>query len=294
MAPVSGLVLIPALFVALVSQNTTQPPAGSSALSVEEVLKLCQGGFSEDLIITQIKKNGKPFNLSTDELVGLKKSGVSENIIKYLLDPTQPYAPPPPPVPVRTEAAPPPAPKPGPPPRKFPEDEFAPRVPTEPGFYRFLGAVPAKIEIRMLLGENSKPGLGKVLMKKGKVTAYLVGPASKMRIGEAAPVFYIRMAEGKGIEELLLVDLDRKNDRRELDMGPPGPKPAFRPETLRQFDSLEVGPGLFRLTPNKLDKGEYVFFLISSAEPAKGNYGKGYDFGVDLPKAEKNRETSRP
>jgi hypothetical protein len=126
-------------------------------------------------------------------------------------------------------------------------------------------------------------------MKKGKVTAYLVGSASKLRITEAAPVFYMRLPEGKGIEELLLVNLDRKNDRRELDMGPPSPKPELRPETLRQFDSLEVGAGVFRLTPNKLEKGEYVFFLISSAEPAKGNYGKGYDFGIDMPKAEKGR-----
>jgi len=288
MASVFAYLLTPVLVLAYCLPTMAQPAAGTPPLSVDEVLKLCKGGISEDLIIIQIKKNGKAFNLSSEEVLELKNSGVSENIIKYLLDPSQPYSTPPPPPPAAAAAAgTAPAPKAGPPPRKFPDDEFAGRVPPEPGLYRFPGNTAARIELKMFLGESAKPGLGKVLMKKGKVTAYMVGPASKLRIAEAAPMFYVRLPEGKGIEELLLVSLDRKNDRRELDMGPPGPKPELRPETMRQFDSLEVASGVFRLTPNKLDKGEYAFFLIGTAEPAKGNYGKGYDFGIDAADAKK-------
>lgn len=291
MASTRGLLFLPALLLGVTGSHAAQVPSAAAPLSVEQVLKLCQGGFSEDLIITRIKQNGKPFNLSTEELVELKNLGVSENIIKYLLDPSQPYSPPAPPAPSppRADSGAPPAAKPGPPPRKFPEDEFASRVPPEPGLYRFIGGAPLRIDLKMFLGENAKPGLGKLLMKKGKVNAYLVGSASRLRINETVPVFYIRLPEGKGIEELVLVSLDRKDDRREIEMGPPGPKPELKPETLRQYDSLEVGPGVFRLTPSKLAQGEFVFFLISSAEPAKGTYGKGYDFGIDLPKIEKNR-----
>ena len=137
-----------------------------------------------------------------------------------------------------------------------------------------------KVEIKVLLGEQAGPGLGKVLLKKSKVIAYLVGPTSKVRVPEGTPVFYIRLPEGKAIEDLLLVALDLKNDRRELDVGPPGPKPQLKPEALRQFDSLEVGPALYRLSPVKISKGEFMFYLNGSAEPAKGNYGKGYDFGA--------------
>lgn len=242
------------------------------------------------MIITDIKRNGKAFNLSTDELLELKKLGVSDNVLKYLLDPSQPYSPPAPAAsPIRSEPGTPPASKPAPPPRKFPEDEFASRVPPESGLYRFTRNMPAGVDLKMFLGANAKPGLGKLLMKKGRVTAYLVGSSSKLRINESAPVFYLRLPEGKGIEELLLVHLDRKEDRREIDMGAPGPKPELKPETLRQYDSLEVGPGVFRLIPNKLERGEFVFFLISSAEPAKGTYGKGYDFAIDTPKVEKHR-----
>jgi hypothetical protein len=145
------------------------------------------------------------------------------------------------------------------------------------------------VDIKLLLGEKEGAGLGKVLMKKGKVVAYMLGAAAKTRVIEASPVFYLRLAEGKGIEEVLLVMLEKKNDRRELAMGPPGPKPELKPETMRQFDALEVGAGLFKVTPANLAKGEYLFYLMGSAEPAKGNYGKGYDFSVQPPQAEKKK-----
>jgi len=195
-----------------------------------------------------------------------------------------PFTPPPP----RSDPAPPPA-KASPPARKYPEDPYALRVPPDPGLYRFSRNAPVQIDMKLLLGEKQGAGLGKVLMKKGKTVAYLVGSASKTRITETAPVFYIRLPEGKGIEEVLLVALERKNDRRLLDMGPTGPKPELKPETMRQFDSLEVGAGLFRLTLGNLGRGEYMFYLIGTAEPAKGNYGKGYDFGMEPPEGEKKK-----
>jgi len=259
------------------------PPNSSAPLSVEEVVKLTKDGFSEDVIITKIKKNGQPFDLSSDELVEIKKLGVSDNVIKYLLDPSLPIAPPARPDPAAAPS------KPSGPAKKYPDDAFASRVPPEAGLYRFRQNEPVGVDIKLLLGEKQGAGLGKVLMKKGKVIAYLVGSMSKTRVTEAAPVFYLRLPEGKGIEEVLLVALDQKKERRELDMGPPGPKPELKPETMRQFDSLEVGASLFKLTLTNIRKGEYMFFLIGTAEPPKGNYGKGYDFGMQLPDAEKKR-----
>jgi hypothetical protein len=274
-------IVAPVLYVMLigtsVSLGLAQPRSGSSPLSVEEVVKLSQGGLSEELIITRIKKNGKPFDLSTDEILELKKLGVSDTVVKFLLDPSQPYAPPPPPKPPEPPPAPPPKPAPT---RKYPDDPYASRVPGDPGLYHFTQDSPVRVEIKMLLGEKGGVGLGKVVLKKPKVTAYLVGASSKVRIPEGAPAFYVRLPEGKGIEELVLVALERKDDRRELDLGPLGPKPELKPEALRQFDSLEVGAGLYRLNPVKLTNGEFLFYLISTAEPAKGTYGKGYDFGV--------------
>jgi hypothetical protein len=258
-----------------------QSSGAGPGLSIEDVVKLSQSGFSEELIITKIKKHGKAFDLSTDELFELKKAGVHDSVIKYLLDPSQPYTPPPPPAPAAPPAAA-PADK-AAPMKDYPKDALAPGVPFEAGLYQFKDRAPVKIEMKTLLGVSEGAGLGKVLMKKGKMIAYLAGPGSKTRVKESTPTFYLRLAEGRTMEEVVLVALDRKSDRREVETGAPGPKQELKADVIRQFDSLEVGPRLFRLTTAKLVPGEYMFFLIGSAEPAKGSQGKAYDFGVDPP-----------
>ena len=271
------------LLTPVLPRSNAQSTPTTAPLSVEDIVKMSKDGISEDVLVAKIKKNAKAFDLSPDEIVELKKLGISDSVIKVLLDPTQPYAPPPPPQP------PPPAPKPSIPGKKYPADPNAARIPPEPGLYRINQSAPVQMDLKLFMGQQQGAGLGKVLLKKGKAVAYLAGPAARTRLTEAAPVFYMRMADGKGVEEVVLVALDRKKDRRELDMGPPAPKPVLKADTIRPFDSLEVGAGLFRLTPATLVKGEYMFFLIGTAEPPKGNYGKGYDFGMEPPAAEKKR-----
>jgi len=246
------------------SLGDAQSQKSGGPLTVEEVVKLCQTGVSEELIVAKIKKNGKAFDLSAEELVDLRKAGVSDNVIKLLLDPSQPYIPPAPPAATSSGPI-----------RQYPRDVYASRVPGEPGLYVFPKEAPLEVDLKMLLGakEGSK--------KKSKIIAYLIGPASKTRIKGVAPTFYIRLPEGKGVEEVVLVAFDCKNDRREIGMGPSGAELQLRPEAVRQFDSLEVGPRLFKITAGRLPKGEYLFFLAGSAEPTKGSYGKGYDFGIE-------------
>lgn len=276
------------LLVVLIAQSeraSGQPSRNN--LTVEEVVNLVRSGFTEELIITRIRKHGKSFDLSTEELVDLRKAGVNENIIKFLLDPSQPYTPPPPPAPA---PAPPPvnAPaKPAAPPREYPADAYAKRVPPEPGLYYFRANEPQKLEVKVLLGVKQGAGVGKILLKKGRTLAYLAGPSARVAIPAGSPVFYMRLPEGKGIEEYVLVTLDQKSDRRELDTGP-GPKPELEAEAIRQYESVEVGAGVFRVAPVPLKPGEYMFLQIGSAEPDKGSQGRGFEFSVPAsPKARK-------
>jgi hypothetical protein len=273
-----------ALTAVLVGLQGAQTLGSTAPLSVEEVVKLSHTELSEEVIVTKIKKNGKAFDLSTEELLELKKSGVSDNIIKFLLDPSQPYIPPPlPPVlgpgPEPSSASPP---KPPMQVKKYPADVNASKIPPEPGLYLFPKDALTKIDLKMLLGVKHGAGLGKVLLKKGKTVGYLVGPIAKTRMPDMAPIFYLRLLEGKAIEEVVLVAMVGKGDRREIELGS-GQKEQLNTAAMRQFDSLEVGPRLFRISTSKLDKGEYLFFLVGSAEPTKDNYGKGYDFGIDAP-----------
>ena len=274
------LILMAVLANAHPRLDGAQPAKSSARLTLEDVVKLSQSGLSEELIITKVKQNAKVFDLSAEELLDLKKAGVTDNVINYLLDPARPYAPPPPaagpdPSPARP-------PKPSAPAKQYPEDRLAARVPWEPGLYHFPQDAPVGVDIKLLLGEVEGPGLGKVLKMKGRTIAYLVGAAARTRIKDPAPLFYMRLPEGKGIEEVVLVAFEKKKARREIDMGP-GPKQELKGAAMRRFDSLEVGPRLFKLTVGKLAKGEYIFFLLGSAEPPKGSQGKGYDFGIGEP-----------
>src|SRR5262245_33014797 len=267
-----------------IAQSTSGPP-----LSLDDVVNDWKNGIAEDLIITRIRKNARAFNLSSDEMKELTNSGIPINVVKYLLDPSQPYAPPPPPPPpvappaVGQPAAAPAAVK--TPPRTYPADAHAGRVPVDPGLYRFAGDTPLKTEVKLLLGENQGAGLTKVLMRKGRAIGYLLGPTANTKVDDPAPVFYLRLPEGKAIEEVVLLALSQTKERREIEIGQTLDKQELKSESMRPFDSLEVGPLLFKITgPKGLAKGEYLFLLRGSAEPPKGSFGKVYDFSIQAPK----------
>jgi hypothetical protein len=249
-------------------------------LTVQDVVELTKSGFSEELIVTKIKRNGKAFDLNTDELLELKKAGVTDTVIKFLLDPTPPYTPPAPPKDpasgsaAATKATPSQA-------KTYPADKLASQVPSDPGLYIFSSAsAPAKVDLKFLLGTQESAGM-KMMKKKPKVIAYLVGSSSKTRVKSPIPPLYMRLPEGKEIEDLVLVELTVRNAHREIDVGPADPKQELKADSMRQFDSLQVGPSLFKITAAKLDAGEYLFMLLGSAEPPKGVYAKGYDFSLD-------------
>ncbi len=229
------------------SPARAQAVTGENHLTVEEVVKLTRARFSEDIIITKIKKNGKAFDLSTDELLDLKRDGVSDNVIKYLLDPSLPY------VPAAASPAASSA-KPIESFKKYPADPYASRVPPEPAMYWFAANSMSKVDLKFLLGTEE----AKSLMKKGKTIAYLIGGTSGTHLKIATPVFYVRLPEGKEIEELVLVSLTEKNGRRELDFGP---KQGLKAEDTRPRDILEVGPRVYRVTPAKACAGRIPVLL---------------------------------
>src|SRR3954454_5837584 len=147
--------------------NSGQSTAAANSLTIEDVVALVKKGFSEEVIITQIRKRGKAFDLNPDEMAELRKQGVSDNIVRYLLDPSLPYTPPPPPAPT--------APPPGTPaklsgPAKiYAPDKLAGLVPPDPGIYYFGGSnEPVKLATKVLLGSRQGAGMTKVLRKKAR------------------------------------------------------------------------------------------------------------------------------
>jgi hypothetical protein len=277
------------LSVLPVAPLAAQTRAAKSGLTVDEVLQLSQAGLSEDVIVAKIKNHGKPFDLTTTQLLQLKKAGVSDNIIKFMLDPTIPVSAPAAVVAAAPVVVAPPAPR----ITQVQEqpkntDPLASRIPMEPSMYYLRDSELVKVDMKTLASAKVAGRLGNVLtagIKSVKTNAYLIGPSAKTRTRETSPVFYIRLPEGTGVEELVLVSLFQKNDRRELEVGAAGgivgAKQGLRMETMKPMETQELGPRLYKVATGILGKGEYFFYLVGSADSVKGIQGKGYDFGVE-------------
>ena len=278
----------PVLAPAPVQKTESKPVVNE--LTVEQVAQLVQVGLSEDMIIAKIRKNGKAFDLSTEQLLQLKRTGASDNIIRILMDPqarlvVAPVAPVTPALPAVEAVVPRVTPVPAQP--KV-QDTAVSRVPEQAGVYYLNGTELLKIDLKTLASAKAAGRLGHIVtlgIKSVKTNAYLIGPGAKTRVKETSPSFYIRLAESFSIDEVVLVSLYAKPDRRELEVsaqqGLVGAKQGLRMEVMKPFESQEVGPRLYKIATNIIGKGEYLFYLVGSADTIKGIQGKGYDFGVE-------------
>jgi|SRR5579862_2270415 len=250
------------------AQETSKAAPGS--LTLEDVLSLSKAGVAEDVIVSRVKHNAKAFDLNGDEIKALKSDGVSETVIKYLLDPSQPYAPPPPPTAVRAG-----------PPAKPPSDPLALKVPAEVAIYYLKGADEfVQLDLKPVVPIKEPGKMSKFSPVKGHVVGSVIGPTAMARVATGATTFYARPGEKAAIEDFVLLSLEPDKTRRNIDFGTKVGKPVFPAKSVHQFESKEVMPGLFRLAVPPVGKGEYLFFLLGSGDEKKGMLGKGYDFGA--------------
>src|SRR5262245_31369279 len=79
---IRALVLLLAVTVLVVA-----PAKGQGPFTNQDVMKLVAAGLGEGLIIAKIKEASKvDFALEVDDLVALRKAGVSEKIVEAMLD----------------------------------------------------------------------------------------------------------------------------------------------------------------------------------------------------------------
>jgi hypothetical protein len=256
-------VVVWAALSVLCAQDT--PKASEGALTIEDIVRLAQGGMPDELIIARIKRNAKPFDLNLDEIATLRKLGVSEVVIKYLEDPSQPYSPPPP--------------KPiGPPPLPTPLEVR--KLPPEAGIYYLKGEeefVP--LDFKPVV-PTKQPG--KLLfLTTGHVVGSLIGAEAKTRARGPLTTFFFHLGEKASIDDLVLLSLETSSKQRNLDFGKKQGRPVFPVKSVQQFETKELTTGIYRLTVPLSKPGEYLFFILGSGDEKKGQLGKGYDFGVD-------------
>lgn len=267
-----ALILVVGSFVGFAQEPATP-------LSLNEVVSLVQSGLSEELVIARIKGANRRFDLNADEMLELKKAGVSDNMIRYLVDPSAPYSPPGPPAAALRDVNAPPL-----------KDPLMPKIPPEPGMYWLSSAQAGKemfeyIELKPIVPLKAQGKLSGKLgaLRKKRAIGFFVSPSAALRMALGANVFYGRLGPKAAIEDIVLLRLEKEDSRRTLDFGPRPDKPVFPPDAVRPFESKLLADGLYRLDVAPLMPGEYVFLILGSGDEKKGVLGKGYDLGVNAP-----------
>jgi hypothetical protein len=182
-------------------------------MTVQDVIKLSKAGFSDDLIIDQIRKTGQHFNLSTDQLLQLKQASVSEKVIEFMIDPTSAAAAS---QPGPSKAAVPPPSSSAPEPSRT-ADSSVPGLPTEIGAYakqkgKWVEILPEVVNWKTGGVMKSVATVGVV---KGDVNGHVNGSSSKNHV--SSPVeFMIVAREGDAITEYQLVKLHEHGSSREF------------------------------------------------------------------------------
>ena len=201
-------------------------------------------GFDDDIIIARIKSSDWTFQLSDDEMLALRKAGVSSRVVAVMIDNSQLAG-------ARVE------------------------IDDRPVQLNTLGQ--AKIAGKFL---NNLTGDFTSLKEK----TYLEGPTAS-NSASPMPEITVTVPKGDSIGNYVLVQLDPKSDRRELEMGTGGGveqgKSGIRPASVRPTRVIDRGNNIFQLLPLKpLKPGQYMLYVLGSADQRRDVYGTGYDFSV--------------
>jgi len=116
------------------------------------------------------------------------------------------------------------------------------------------------------------------------VNAFLEGPAAKT---DASPMpdILVSLPEGESIASYILVQMNTKNDRRELQVasgsGISNSRTGIGGRSIRPSHVIERGDNTYQIQSEKpLKAGQYMVYVIGSSDERKDIYGKGYPFSV--------------
>jgi hypothetical protein len=224
-------------------------------LTNQDVIEMTKLGFSDDVIIAKIRKayetgtDAVSFDTSVDGLKALKAAGVSESIIKVMINPA------PPPAAIVAGASP------------MTIDPSLP--PPEVGVYW-------RDEGKFLLVQGQMVTNTKAGGKAGSLFTYglrnqhwdatIEGPTSKNVVRDRKPVFYLYVPEGTDSSDYVLLKLNKKDDRREFQVGSfggvSGGKSGVQKDKEIPFHAEHLGIRVYKLTlDDALKPGEYGFFM---------------------------------
>lgn len=271
-------------FAALAAAGlTVAGPAAAEPLSIEKVLELNALQIGDDAIIAKIQSDRTVFDLSTDQIIELRKKGLSSAVVAAML---------------KTKGGP-----------KLSLDSPDPMVPHAPGLYILEGDGAAAKMSKMNFTVSSQAKTGGLLGYA--FTGGIASMSVKVAIqNETAPIktsgnpkFYFffdgTSAEGASTTwasgantfvsspaEFTLVQLSKKSGRREARVGSmniAGAKSGVMDKDRLAFRSNEIRPGVYEVTPSApLQPGEYGFiFSLAGTGSGGAMTARIFDFSVN-------------
>ncbi len=241
------LIIVFGLSVVLFMLGTAVNFRGQTGEEVtnDRVIQMAKMGLDDDIIIAKIKTGHAKFSLTDDDLMALKKGGVSGKVIAAMLEAS-----------VLTSA---------------------------------VVKVDGKVVELHTLGQAKVGGrLGSVLtdgMKSVKSKAYLQGKHASV-IVSPNPKIEVELPPNDTIDNYIVVRMDEKGDRRELEVasrgGVVGGKAGLRSGDIVKTSYEDLGSRHYKITcHNELKKGEFILYVVGSPDTIHGIFGKGYDFTVE-------------
>jgi hypothetical protein len=257
-------------------------PSFAESLTVDKVLELNALQVGDDAIIAKIQSDGTVFDLSTDDIIELRKKGLSSGVVAAML---------------KTKGGP-----------KVSLDSPDPMVPHAAGLYVLEGEGAAAKMNKMNFTVSSQAKTGGLLGYA--FTGGIASMSVKVAIqNDTAPVktngtprfyFFFENTTQEGAAntwasgantfvtspaEFTLVQLMKKKGRREARVGSmniAGAKSGVMDKDRLAFRANEVRPGVYEVTPAQpLQPGEYGFiFSLGGAGTGGALTARIFDFSV--------------
>lgn len=284
--------------LALLMAVPAQAQVQAETLTNDMVVTLVQAGLGDDAVIAKIRASAGHYALATDDLIALKKKGVSGPVIAAMIEAGASGA-------VSSKAA-------------LSADSPDPLVPHPSGIYMLAdwAAEPKMVRMDPTISNQSKTGglLGYAFtagIASLSIKAVIPNTNARVQAGRGRPTFYFYFDEASrslsqagasspwmagaatsitSPNEFSLIQFDVKKDRRETRVGSlnlAGAKTGVMDKDRIAFDYEQITPGVFKVTPRaELPAGEYGFLYSVTAGVGPGVWGNGtagariFDFAV--------------
>lgn len=282
------------LFVALAA-STFGVAAHAETLSNADVIELSSIGIGDEAVIAKIQASSNQFKLTTDDMIALKKAGVSGAVIAAMLNASSGSA-------VSANA-------------QMSSDSPDPLVPHPSGIYLLAswGEQPKMQVLDPTTSNQTKTGgfLGYAMtggLASMSFKTVIPNAAARVKSAISRPTFYFYFDQANrslskdgqnaiwqsgsvtSPNEFSLVRFDVKKNSREAKVGKfniGGAKAGVMDKDRIPFSYETVVPGVFKVVPDSdLPPGEYGFLYSSSTGGGVGVAGMGattskiFDFSV--------------